>query len=67
MRIIEFTAATLIIAALLAAPAAAQMPRTAAPADAKAYIQSPADGATVSSPVDACAPACGKVRRTTVP
>ena len=42
---------TLICGSLLALPGQTQMPRSPAPADARVYIQSPAQGATVSSPV----------------
>lgn len=44
---------TLIVSTCLtfAMPVFAEAPRTPAPADARAYIISPADGATVSSPV----------------
>jgi hypothetical protein len=48
-------AAALIVAGGLSAqtpaPAAATMPRTASPAGAKLYVVSPANGATVKSPV----------------
>lgn len=52
----RLTAITLLIAAATVAQAAEptkapQLPRTAAPQDAVVYIQSPADGATVASPV----------------
>jgi hypothetical protein len=40
-----------LIHALAAAPVLAEFPRTPAPDGASAYIVSPADGATVSSPV----------------
>ncbi len=41
----------LMAGSLLTLPAQAQTPRAPAPPDAQVYIQSPADGATVSSPV----------------
>lgn len=44
-------AATLVAGSLLAASAQAQTPRAAAAPGARVYIQSPVDGATVSSPV----------------
>jgi len=52
----RLTALTLLIAAASVAQAAEPaktptLPRTAAPADAVVYIQSPADGATVTSPL----------------
>lgn len=52
----RLTALTLLIAAASVAQAAEptkapQLPRTAAPQDAVVYIQSPADGAAVASPV----------------
>jgi len=43
--------AALLTGPLLAVAAHAQTPRAAAPAGAEVYIQSPADGATVTSPV----------------
>ena len=47
-----FTAQLLWLVAISAQAqdAASTMPRTAAPADAEAYIQSPADGAEITSP-----------------
>jgi hypothetical protein len=43
--------AILVAGSLTALAALAQTPRTARPAEAAVYIQSPADGATVTSPV----------------
>lgn len=51
MRMTRSIIATLMTGLLLTISAAAQMPRTASPTDAQVYIQSPADGATVTSPV----------------
>ncbi len=40
-----------LLAALILLPAAAQLPRTSAPAGAEVYFVAPADGATLTSPV----------------
>lgn len=49
MKILEL--AVIVGAAMFVALAAAQVPRTKAPAGASVYFVSPADGATVKGPV----------------